>query len=211
MDSCCTVRSTEAGAPTACPSCGKAGRKVERITLKALLRSEALARMTAPEHRFCPSAGCPVVYFGQGEIFGRDDLNVPVFQKEPRGHRTVCYCFAVSEGDLRDEIAATGRSMATERITDLVTAGRCACEVRNPQGSCCLGNVAMAVKAAQEAVRSNDKPLTVIEESPRHASAPRPRGSAGRTALAGSERDGPELRDRREAQGPSPDRAAFSD
>jgi hypothetical protein len=133
-----------------------------------LLRSEALARLTAPEHRFCPGAECPVVYFGQDEIFDRDDVMVPVFQKEPSGHRTVCYCFAISEDDVRSEIVASGRSMAAERIAGLVSADRCACEVRNPQGSCCLGNVAAAIKAAQEAVQSESERLTLSQEPIRH-------------------------------------------
>jgi hypothetical protein len=70
---------------------------------------------------------------------------VPVFQKEPAGKRTVCYCFDVTEPDVRREIHETGNSTAAERITDLVKAERCACEVRNPQGVCCLGNVTTVV------------------------------------------------------------------
>ncbi len=64
------------------------------------------------------------------------------------GERTVCYCFAVTEADLRREIAETGRSTAAAEITEHVRAGRCACEVKNPQGSCCLGNVARAIREA---------------------------------------------------------------
>jgi hypothetical protein len=126
---------------------------VDPITVKALLRPEALARLSAPAHRFCPTASCPVVYFGDGETFDREEVAVPVLHKEPAGDRTVCYCFAIREGDLRREIAETGRSTAAQRTTEHVRAGRCACEVRNPQGSCCLGNVASVVKAlgAQDA------------------------------------------------------------
>lgn len=80
-------------------------------------------------------------------MFRREDVAVPVFQKEPAGNRTVCYCFAVSEVDLHREIAETGRSTAADRITDHVKAGRCACEIKNPQGSCCLGNVVQVTGA----------------------------------------------------------------
>lgn len=149
MSDCCRVEGPAVEAPDRCPDCGRVGRNLDRITLKALLRPEALARLEAPEHRFCPSVSCRVVYFGLGEVFRREDVLVPVFQKEPAGDRTVCYCFAVSEGDIRREVEASGRSTAVERITELVKADRCACEVRNPQGTCCLGNVAAVVKAAQ--------------------------------------------------------------
>jgi hypothetical protein len=122
---------------------------MDRITLKAMLRPAALMRLSAVEHRFCPAPDCPVVYFGHDEVFERDEIVVPIFQKEPAGERTVCYCFAVSERGIRTELIRTGRSLASERIGALVKADRCACEVRNPQGTCCLGNVAAAVETAR--------------------------------------------------------------
>ncbi len=147
MEDCCKVpRQAEDGR---CPECGRAGRKVERITLKALLRPAALERLSVPEHRYCASASCGVVYFGQDEVFRREDVLVAVFHKEPEGGRTVCYCFAVSEDQIRREVEASGRSAAAARIKALVQAERCACEVRNPQGACCLGNVTVVTKAAE--------------------------------------------------------------
>ena len=88
------------------------------------------------------------MYFGDGDVFYREDVVVPVYQKEPAGTRTVCYCFAETEGDIRREVEQTGRSTAFDRITALVKMQRCACEVRNPQGSCCLGNVSSAIEEA---------------------------------------------------------------
>ncbi len=149
MSDCCQVETRPDAGPVRCTDCDQPGPKVDPISVKALLRPEALARLSAPAHRFCPTASCPVVYFGEGEAFDREEVAVPVFQKEPAGDRTVCYCFAVTEGDLRREIAETGRSTAAQRITAHVKAGRCACEIKNPQGSCCLGNVAAVVKALQ--------------------------------------------------------------
>jgi hypothetical protein len=166
MESCCTVRPGAPTSPTHCPACGKPGRLVERITVKAMLRPEALMRLSAPEHRFCATPECPVVYFGTDEVFDREEIGVPVFQKEPAGDRPVCYCFGVGEGDLRQELVETGQSTASDRISALVRAERCACEVKNPQGSCCLGNVAAATKAAKAALGLGDR---VEEEAPRHA------------------------------------------
>ena len=147
MADCCQVETKAESGLVRCPDCDQPGRAVDPITVKALLRPEALARLSAPTHRFCPTPSCPVVYFGEGEAFDREELAVPVFQKERAGGRTVCYCFAVTEVDLEREIAETGRSTAAQRITNHVKAGRCACEIKNPQGSCCLGNVATATKA----------------------------------------------------------------
>jgi hypothetical protein len=153
MDACCEVKSASGVSPTRCPACGSPGRIVERVTVKAMLKPEGLMRLVAPEHRFCATPTCPVVYFGVDEVFNRQDVVVPVNQKEPAGDRTVCYCFAIGEGDIEQEVRQTGRSTAAERVTELVKADRCACEVKNPQGSCCLGNLAAAAKAAVDALR----------------------------------------------------------
>ena len=154
MESCCTAKPAEVRAATACPECLREGGRVERITLKALLRPAALERLSAPEHRFCASPSCEVVYFGPGEVFRRDDLLVPVFQKEREGERTVCYCFAVGEDQIRREVEASGRSASVDRIKALVQAERCACEVRNPQCACCLGNLVAVAKAAKAVIAS---------------------------------------------------------
>jgi hypothetical protein len=86
-------------------------------------------------------------------------LVVAVFQKEPPGTRTVCYCFAVREQDIRRELVETGHSSASERITALVRADRCACEVKNPQGSCCLGNVVDATEPHKTALEEEQRLL----------------------------------------------------
>ena len=112
-----------------------------------MLQPAALVRLSVSELRFCPTHACPVVYFSFEDRFDREDLAVPVFQKEPAGERTVCYCLGIREHEIGRELAETGRSTAGERITTLVKAGRCACEVKNPQGTCCLGNVATLTTA----------------------------------------------------------------
>lgn len=159
MSDCCRVGGPEAEAPTGCPECGRPGREVDRVTLKALLRASALERLGAPAHRFCPTPSCPVVYFGRGERFEKAEVAVAVFQKEREGERLSCYCLELREGGIRREIEETGGSTVVERITRLVQSGRCACELRNPQGSCCLGNVTAVVKAAEGRVREAEAPL----------------------------------------------------
>ena len=139
---CCSSGSSD-GKPSSCPRCGRSGRGVERLTLKALLRPSALERLQPGDYSFCSHPGCDVVYFGPGLAFERDDVTVPVFQKEPPGNRTVCYCLDIGEADLRRE--AAGAPFA--RISQLVKAGQCACELRNPQGSCCLGNITLVTSA----------------------------------------------------------------
>jgi hypothetical protein len=109
--------------------------------LKALLKPAGLEGLAPGEYYFCPSPDCPVVYFGCGGSFLRNDIGVAVFQKEAAGRRIACYCLEVTEDQLRSEVQATGASKSAGRIRDLIGSDRCACELRNPQGSCCLGNV----------------------------------------------------------------------
>lgn len=146
---CCAVEPAVAEGPNRCPECQRVGTGVDSITLKALLRSEGLAAMEAGGYRFCATPHCAVVYFGPGRSFGRDDLGVAVFQKEPAGDRIVCYCLSITEAELAGEAAASGRSASRDRILALVESGRCACELRNPQGRCCLGNVDAVVRNAR--------------------------------------------------------------
>lgn len=89
------------------------------------------------------------MYYGAADVFHREDVLAPVFQKKPEGCRTVCYCFAVTEDQILREVEAAGASASAERIKSLVRDDRCACEVRNPQGGCCLGNVTALVRSRE--------------------------------------------------------------
>ena len=48
------------------------------------------------------------------------------------------------------ELRESGETNVVERITAEVKAGNCACEVRNPGGKCCLGEVERAVNEMQQ-------------------------------------------------------------
>jgi hypothetical protein len=116
-------------------------------TVKALLTMTALQRLEAGAYRFCPDPACDVVYFDErGHTFSTADIRVRVWQKQPEDNRVLCYCFGETESDMRAEIAAAGFSNAAERVRSHIQAGRCACEVRNPRGSCCLGEITAALK-----------------------------------------------------------------
>ena len=112
-----------------------------------MLTSVALARYEHHAYRFCPYEGCSVVYFSEnGTSFTTSDVRERVWQKEPAGRRTVCYCFGENEADIAAEIEQGGTSDAVQRVRAHVASGRCACEIRNPRGACCLGDVIAAVE-----------------------------------------------------------------
>lgn len=146
MTDCCEVPAAAAAVGAACPTCGHQTVAVELGTVKALLTEAAMRRVSAIPDRFCGGSACPAVYFNaERQVFGTSDIRVPVWQKEPFGRRMICYCFGENEADIRAEIERTGRSEAAQRVRALIAAGRCACELRNPRGTCCLGDVMQAV------------------------------------------------------------------
>jgi hypothetical protein len=126
---------------------GSRGSAVDVITVKALLVERALRRFLPGEYRFCPDLDCDIVYFSaDGQRFTTADVRVPVWQKLPFGDRPICYCFGESEASMRHEIAFGEGTRVIERVREHIAAERCACEVRNPRGACCLGDVIAAVK-----------------------------------------------------------------
>lgn len=146
LPACCAPHECSSDAEF-CPVSGTKGVKVGIQTVKAMLTESGLARVTADPYRFCADSGCDIVYFAErGQSYSTSDVRAAVWQKEPEGARTVCYCFGENEAEIRTEISATGQSAAVDRVRHHIQAGRCACEVRNPRGVCCLGDVAAAVK-----------------------------------------------------------------
>ena len=143
-----------------CPRCGEKGKAVDGQTVKALL-AVSLLQVTHEPYLFCPAPQCPVVYYSADgrQTFTTAQVRERVYQKEPQeGDVLVCYCFRHTVSTIRAEIERTGRSTVVEEISAGTKAGYCACDIRNPQGSCCLGNVGTLAKqllAAASATRQS--------------------------------------------------------
>ncbi|GAB6172416.1 hypothetical protein JCM15765_18940 [Paradesulfitobacterium aromaticivorans] len=112
------------------------------ITLKSLL-VRALAKLEpSASYKTCTNKTCSVVYFSEKqEVFETKDMKVEVYTKSDNEDCPVCYCFGWTKKRVQQELAETGKSTALEEITAHTKAGRCGCEVNNPEGSCCIGNV----------------------------------------------------------------------
>ena len=134
-----------------CPSCRQPGKSIDDITLKAML-AVPLTKLSAVGYHFCRTPSCPTVYYSvDGEQqFVEADLRERVHQKHPEADDVfVCYCFRHSPATIRAELQATGLSTVVERVTAGIQADQCACDIRNPQGSCCLGNVRAVVQRVE--------------------------------------------------------------
>lgn len=133
-----------------CPRCGTQGRRVASATVRSILKPDfGTAVREDAGYRFCASPHCDVLYFdAAGWSASKVDAAVRVGLKETIDPVPLCYCFGFTRADVRAEVATTGTSTIPDRITAEVKAGRCACEVKNPSGRCCLGDVRKAVTEA---------------------------------------------------------------
>ncbi|HEX4644051.1 MAG TPA: hypothetical protein VH598_00425 [Verrucomicrobiae bacterium] len=147
MPDCCAIEPVHpARALVKCRECGETGRPVATITLKQMVLPRFLEAVSKPGFRFCASPGCDVVYFHpDGQQLRKRDLRARVGLKETEDPVPLCYCFDFTRAMVVEEIRATGNCSIPARIAAELKAGNCACETRNPQGSCCLGNVTAVI------------------------------------------------------------------
>jgi copper chaperone CopZ len=138
---------------TECPKCGRKGKTVKALTLRALLKNEFAGQVADAEYRFCDAKNCDIVYYGPGQAFTKPQLKVAVGVKETSGDRPLCYCFGHSVATVEIELRTKGRSDALQDIRQKMKDPGCACEVMNPSGSCCLGTVAKGIETAKSEIR----------------------------------------------------------
>ena len=134
-----------------CPECGQVGKSIHWQTVKSML-SVSLRQVLNAKYFFCRTQNCPVVYFSaDGEqTFNVEHVRERVFQKEPEAAEVnICYCFLYAVGELR-AASPEGHAAIVNEINTGVNAGQCACDLRNPQGTCCLGNVRELIKQLEQ-------------------------------------------------------------
>lgn len=139
--------------PQRCPSCARLGiecagpKKVLRITITHLVKPEFHKEIPPGETFFCAERECETVYYdAQGREIRKGQLSVEVWQKEAPGDVPVCYCFGFSARDIMEDARRHSPPAIPRIVRDKIEAGLCACDVKNPKGSCCLGDIAFWLK-----------------------------------------------------------------
>jgi hypothetical protein len=138
-----------------CPECKQKGKAVQGQTVKALL-SISLRSVQDTEYYFCRTRSCPVVYYSADgvSVFTTAQVRERVYQKEPNaGDVNVCYCFRHTVAEIRDA-SPEARELILKDINTGIQANQCACDLRNPQGYCCLGNVRGLMKQTGQSSKS---------------------------------------------------------
>lgn len=131
-----------------CPACGEKGEAVSTLTVKSLVRDHVRVEPSA-SYLFCRNANCEVVYFGGRGVFNKPDVKVRVGIKETLDPVPLCYCFDYSRADIRRAVGAAEKTSILDKIKAEVQGGFCACEVKNPRGLCCLGDITRAIREAR--------------------------------------------------------------
>jgi hypothetical protein len=141
-----------------CPQSGSKGRRVDNLTMKAML-AVSLSELRDISYFFCKDVGCPVVYFSEdgNQSFTTEQLREQVYQKEAENDDVfLCYCFRHTVGSIRAEAFSGRENKLIDSINAAIQAGQCACDIRNPQGSCCLGNVQVFIRQLKQNLNTKE-------------------------------------------------------
>ena len=135
---------------------------VKTITLQSVLQRELTDQVQDSVYRFCETPTCDIVYYHENheQIFYKNNLLVRVGIKEKSIPMPVCYCFSHNIEGIELEIKKTGKSLASEDISERLQHG-CWCDTRNPAGRCCLGSIR---KIEKEFLEKYDPKLSTVDE-----------------------------------------------
>lgn len=149
MEECCHEPTQPPAA--SCPWCGKRGQAVRRVTVESLTHPDDSRVLDLMQCFFCNAPSCDVVYFSvvEKEVITKNRLRVRVGIKETVDPIPLCYCFTFDRKAIWQDIWSRGATDIPKIITERIKAGECRCEVTNPSGRCCLGDVYHAIKQAK--------------------------------------------------------------
>lgn len=159
MSECCAGREQAAAL---CPICGVKGKPVSTLTVKSLVRDHKRVAADA-SYWLCRVPTCDVVYFSLAVTFHKSDLKVRVGFKEQEDPIPLCYCFDYSRADISREMGLRGETDIPKKVKAEIQRGFCACEVKNPSGACCLGDIGQAIQQIKSH-HAESVPRSIAEE-----------------------------------------------
>ncbi len=151
LHSCCDIKFSEDTAM--CKECNCKGKPVSEITIESLVKEPVLEAIESLDGFFyCETPNCGVVYFNnQQQVYlHKEDVKARVGIKETESSIPVCYCFGWTQERIFEQIKQLGYTTAVKEISAKVKSGECKCEIKNPSGRCCLGDINKVVKKGME-------------------------------------------------------------
>ena len=149
-NNCCSIQPK---GKVECPECNEKAKGVLAKTLKHLLLDSSKENISCFDgFYYCKTSSCRVIYFKDTNILTQDDISVVVGLKDSTKPATVCYCFDWTKEKIIEELRENGETVALEDIKSKMQNPGCACEILNPSGGCCLGDVTKAIKDIKKTI-----------------------------------------------------------
>ena len=143
-NNCCTAQPK---GKIECPKCNQKAKGVLEKTLNNLLNKNTKEKIICLSgFYYCKTPSCEVVYFRDNQILTQKNMNIIVGLKKDAQPATVCYCFDWTKEKIKNDINQNGKTTALEDIKNKMNTIGCSCEILNPSGGCCLGDVSQAIK-----------------------------------------------------------------
>jgi len=144
---CCSVKNNEV-LNNVCFVCKSKSKSVSYKTILMILTFEQLKRSKESKYFYCSNPNCNVVYFSNELelVYNKNDVRLKIGIKETKKSKLICYCFDITEKQIKDELKLIGKSTIPNFITEKIKHKLCACNIKNPSGKCCLGDVKNIIK-----------------------------------------------------------------
>jgi hypothetical protein len=135
--------------------------------------------------QFCRTPTCEVGYYASPDVapITLDAMRTTPFLKSDEPGRLVCFCFEHTARDIIEDARAHPESTIKVAITEACRSGADDCERKNPEGRCCLGNVAAVIRDAR-AGSPEDSPGDSEDQGACCSSEAPPVVAAGSTVVA---------------------------
>lgn len=129
-----------------CPQCNRPGRDVSPLAVAHNLISTTELPCEDGWELCLSGSECNVVYFHDATVLEKSQLRALPYHKGDDEGRLVCFCFGHTVSAIAREVNLTGGSTLQVAIRDACRRGETDCERLNPQGRCCLGNIAGVIE-----------------------------------------------------------------
>lgn len=152
MSDCCSVSHKNKSTEIKCPTCEQEGKHVELLTIRAMTRRDFPHYGELTRGFLCLNPDDSTVYYFPNLDFSvnQDDVVTDIGFKTNSKTKTICYCFRHTKEDIIDDYLENGRSNIEIDVRQKVKDKLCTCEVSNPKGKCCLGDIRTVIKGEIE-------------------------------------------------------------
>ncbi|MCH7732286.1 MAG: hypothetical protein IIB44_07185 [Candidatus Marinimicrobia bacterium] len=144
MSDCCSIPDTNTEKDELiCPICGEKGRPVKAQTIRSLTKRDWENYHLIGNGFYCTNPGDSTVYYfsTMDAVVKKDDVVDRVGIKETEEPIFVCYCFRHTKSKIISDFKEHGYSTIEKEVRQKVNDKLCSCEVTNPSGRCCLGDI----------------------------------------------------------------------